>query len=420
MIFAAIADDVTGGMELAAVLTGQGVDCGFVTNPEKVTGEPSAVVIALKTRTAPPEEAVAAFASALRALRRVEAKQIFFKYCATFDSTRRGNIGPCSELLADHAGADLALFIPSFPEAGRYVFQGHLFVHDRLVSESPKRHDPITPMTDPDLVRVLQAQTKEKVGLLPLQVLSEGAKSASDRLEDLRAAGVRFVIADAVSDADLARLAEITAHWPLTTGNSTVAGFYPPIWRRERLLPADRASFELPPIDGPAVVLAGSCAERTLEQLAVFGQHHPVIWIDPFETVRTDAVPALMQKALPLLAQGPVALASSAPPEKVRTVQEALGVAAAGRLLEGVIGRLALELRKAGARRFLIAGGETSGAVLAHLGIESLRVGRYESAGVGRAVTEDNEPIALCLKSGKLGPADMFLPVLDKMRIGGA
>lgn len=419
MIFAGLADDVTGGMELAAVLAGLGVDCGFVTNPDRVRPDRDAVVIAQKTRTCASGDALKAVARGLAAAKRAEALQIFFKYCATFDSSAKGNIGPCADLIARELGVDFALFVPSFPEAERYVFQGHLFVQDRLVSESPKRFDPITPMTDPDLVRVLQAQTAVAVGLLPLKILHQGLAAAAAHVEALRHGEIGYAIADAISNDDLAALAELTAGWRFMTGNSTIAGFYPAIWRRQGLIAADRGPPSLPPIDGPAVVLAGSCSERTLEQLAAFERHRPVIRINPLEAAQRDLVPELFAQVQAELVDGPVAIASSASPAEVKSVQERLGVAEAAAAIEDLLGRLASQLRDAGVRRFLVAGGETSGAILDHLGVESMQVGRYEAAGVGRAVSEQERPIALCLKSGKLGPIDMFLSTLEAMGRGG-
>ncbi len=420
MIFAGLADDITGGMELAAVLAGQGVDCSFVTNPDRVQPNREAVVIAQKTRTCAPRDALRMTACGLRAAMRANAAQIFFKYCATFDSTVKGNIGPCADFIARELGVDFTLFVPSFPEAERYVFQGHLFVQDRLVSESPKRFDPLTPMTDPDLVRVLQAQTAVVVGRLPLNILHRGPAAAEVHLTALRHDGVGYAIADAISNDDLAALAELTAEWRFMTGNSTIAGFYPPIWRRQGLIPPDRGPPSLPPIDGPAVVLAGSCADRTLEQLGAFEHHRPVIRIDPLEAAQRDLVPELFAQVQARLADGPIAIASSARPADVKNVQDKLGVDRSGRddrRSSRASGVATSPRRRASFSR---RGGETSGAILDHLGIESMQVGRYEAAGVGRAVGEQENPIALCLKSGKLGPVDMFLPTLEAMRRGGS
>lgn len=417
--FGAIADDVTGGVELAALMAAAGVACDFVTDPGLVrSGPEAAVVIALKTRTAPVAAARAAFADGVRALRAINARQIFFKYCATFDSTHEGNIGPCTDVLMDEAAPPLMLFAPSFPEAARTVYQGHLFVGDRLVSESPKKDDPLTPMTDPDLCRVLAPQTVRRVGLLSLQDVRAGVASLRRASEALARQGVGHAIVDAVSDDDLRVVAELTVGWPAMSGNSSVAAFYPALWRARGEIDASGTVVRSPGIDGPAVVLAGSCAERTLEQLAHFARRRPVLTIDLLDAADADPVPGAIEWAAANMAEGPIAIATSAGPAEVTRARERLGRTAAAALAEDILGRLAAALRQRGARRFLVAGGETSGAVLSHLDIRRLRVGPYERAGVSRAASTDAAPIALCLKSGKLGPPDMFLATLEGMRMG--
>jgi uncharacterized protein YgbK (DUF1537 family) len=284
LLFGALADDLTGGMELAAMLVAQGVRCGFVTRPEGVASladDLHAVVVAQKTRVVPAADAVAAFERGAQALLARGARQLFFKYCATFDSTDDGNIGPCADVLREMTGARLTAFCPSFPEAGRRVFQGHLFADQMLISESPKRFDPLTPMLDPNLVRVLQRQTQTRVGLIPQQVVHAGPAALRAHAARLEDAGIGFAIADAAEPADLATLAELTWDWPLMTGNSSVGAYYPALWRTNGWLKrepdADRA---LPAIDGPGVVLAGSCADRSIEQLKAFERERPVRWID--------------------------------------------------------------------------------------------------------------------------------------------
>jgi uncharacterized protein YgbK (DUF1537 family) len=417
--FGAIADDVTGGVELAALMTAAGVACDFVTDPALVRDGPeAAVVIALKTRTAPVAAARAAFADGVRALQAVGARQIFFKYCATFDSTPAGNIGPCADVLMDATTPPLMLFSPSFPEAARTVYQGHLFVGDRLVSESPKKDDPLTPMTDPDLCRVLAPQTGRHVGLLPLQDVQAGVDALRQASDALACNGVDYAIVDAVSDDDLRVVAELTVGWPAMSGNSSVAGFYPDLWRGRGEIEANGRAAGSTGIDGPAVVLAGSCAERTLEQLVHFARHRPVLAIDLLKAMDADPVPAAVEWAAAHMAAGPIAIATSAAPAAVTQARERLGRAGAAALAEDILGRLAAALRDRGARRFLVAGGETSGAVLSHLDIRRLAVGPYQRAGVAGAVSTGSTPIALCLKSGKLGPPDMFLGTLEEMRMG--
>jgi 3-dehydrotetronate 4-kinase len=419
LLFGAIADDLTGGLELAAMLRAEGVGCDFVSDTDALDplSEPEAIVVALRTRVAPRAEALARFETAAAHLLKRGARQIFFKYCATFDSTNDGNIGPCADALVGATGARQTLFCPAFPEAGRRVFQGHLFSDDQLISESPKRYDPLTPMTDPNLVRVLQAQTKTQVGLLPHQAVRAGVAEMSRRCAELRAAGKPYVIADAATPADLQAIAELTVDWPLMTGNSSVAAYYPRLWR-ERALSLAVVKPDIPPIAGPGVVLAGSCAERTLKQLEIFAAHRPVRFIDLHDAKDHDVVQAAIDWALPLLAEGPVAIATSASPEAVRSVQSRWGQRAAAGMAEAILGRIAVRLREAGVTRFLIAGGESSGAVLEHLQIRRLRVGAYRAPGIAQATSEGEIPLALCLKSGKLGPEDMMLPMLESMARG--
>ncbi|MCO5065710.1 MAG: four-carbon acid sugar kinase family protein [Rhizobiaceae bacterium] len=417
--FAAIADDLTGGMELAAMLVARGVKCSFVTSPELATeDDEEAIVVAQKIRTVPAEEATAAVRTSVAALRHIGARQYFYKYCATFDSTPAGNIGPCVDAMAEMLDVGQTLFVPAFPEVGRAVFHGHLFLGNQLLSESPKRHDPLTPMTDPNLVRVLQAQTREKVGLLSIEALQGGPERSRAELAQLKEQGFSRIIADTITDDDLDRIAALTADWTLMTGNSTIAGHYPAVWRKLGWIADGANAAPLPCVDSPGIVVAGSCSERTIEQLHAFEAHRPVIWVDLIEASRRDMVGELADAAAAMLSEGPVAIATSGPPEKVAAIQASLGVRGAATVAEEVLSGVAANLRGRGVRRILVAGGETSGAVMDALGIKRLRVGPYEAAGLARAISGDGD-VALCLKSGKLGPVDMFLPMLERMRTGG-
>jgi hypothetical protein len=424
MLWGALADDLTGGLELAAAMAAEGLDTRFVTEPGAVRecADAQAVVVGRKTRVAPVDEALRAFCEAADALRAAAVPRLFFKYCATFDSTDRGNIGPCADLLLDRSGAAYTAFCPSFPEYGRAVFQGHLFAGDRLISESPKRLDPLTPMTDPDLVRVLQRQTPRRVGLVAHETVRDGADAVRRRAEALAAAGVPHMIVDAISHADLVTIAAASADWPLMTGNTSIAAHYPAQWRAAGLLRGEPASVRLPAVAGPGVVLAGSCAERTGAQLRRFGERHRV-WRVDLERVddpdaHADDLAGLVAKAM---REAPVAVTVGADPDTVQRVQRRLGVAGAAALGERLLGGLAVRLHAAGARRFLVAGGETSGAVLHHLGVTRLRVGPFASPFMPVAVGHDGrgEPLAFCLKSGKLGDEDAFELVLERMARGG-
>lgn len=414
-----IADDLTGGLELASILAAQGERCPLVTSPqalEALTAADTAVVVAMRTRLAPAAQAVARVDAAAAELLRRGAPRLFLKYCATFDSTPAGNIGPCADALLRRTGATLTGFCPAFPEVARTVYQGHLFVADRLVSESPKRFDPATPMTDPDLVRVLQAQTRERVGLLPHDVIIRGDAACRARLDRMAAEGVGRVIFDAVDEANLETLARLTVDWPVMTGGSSIAAYFPRYWRRGPGVPARPQP--LPEVHGRAVVLAGSCADRTREQLSAFEVQRPVLRLDPVDCAADPpaAVAMAVDWATGRWETGPVAIATSATPQAVERAKAVLGAERAGRLPEHLLGALAAALRGRGARRLLVAGGETSGAVVEALGIARLDVEPYEVAGVHRAVSAEPDPVSLHLKSGKLGPVDMFLSVLGDER----
>jgi uncharacterized protein YgbK (DUF1537 family) len=350
-------------------------------------------------------------------------RQVFYKYCATFDSTPRGNIGPCADLLAERRRADFTLFSPAFPEVNRTVYQGHLFAGDILISESPKRFDPLTPMREPNLVKVLQQQTKLPVGLLPHQSLAQGPATIAAHVARLRAQGIRYAIADALDEADLKATAEASVAWPLMTGGSSVAVYYPALWRERGWLKGDSLSADAAPdggsniAAGPAVVLAGSCAERTFDQLAFFGRQRPVLFLDPTRAaeggLNGGGAAGLVAEALAFaesgLAEGrPVAIATSARPEAVTRLQRQLGRRRAARLAEGILARIAVALHAKGIRRFVVSGGETSGAVLEALKVEALEVDSYVTAGQSHSVAVGNDPISFYLKSGKLGPVEML------------
>jgi uncharacterized protein YgbK (DUF1537 family) len=419
LVFAGIADDLTGGIELASLMVRGGVAARLLTARGTTAdiGDAAATVIGLKVRVAPKATAVAAVRRALAVLAPRAPRQLFQKYCATFDSTPRGNIGPIADVLMAATGAPFTAFCPAFPEVDRTVYAGHLFAIDQLISRSPKRHDPLTPMREPDLVRVLAAQTAERVGLIRHQVLSAGPEAVAAKVAALTAAGVRYAISDAVDEADLACLAAASLDWRLMTGGSSVAVYYPDLWRARGDLDGFAAPAPLPKVTGRAAVIAGSCAERTAAQLAAFAETgRPVIHlaaaalIDPAEAAA--ATEAALAAAVAALPSGPVAVATTADPAAVAAVQARAGVKRTAAAIERALGRIAEGLAQAGVTRFVIAGGETSGAVLDALGVRALEVGPFEAPGLSRAVSTGPTPISLHLKSGKLGPVDMFARAL--------
>jgi uncharacterized protein YgbK (DUF1537 family) len=416
MLLGGIADDLTGAVELAGMLAAGGMRVALVLDDAPVPPGQDAVVVALPSRVAPVEEARAGFGRAADALRAAGAQRLFFKYCATFDSTPAGNIGPCADVLMERMGAAFTIFAPSFPEAERRVFMGHLFVGAQLVSNSPKRFDPLTPMTEPDLVKVLAPQTARRVGLVPLPVIARGVEAVAGHVAALRAEGVSYAIADAGTEEDLDVLARASWDWPVVTGGSNLASHFPAVWREKRLLAAAGAAVPVR-AGGHGAVLAGSCADRTREQVDCFAARHPVLRVD---LARMEAPEAALREAVewavPRLAHGPVCVTTAGDAEAVAAAQARFGWDGAARAAEGLLGALAKALVEAGARRMLVAGGESSGAVIRSLGISRLSVAPYVSPGIGLCAAEAPVPLALCLKSGKLGPVDMFGTVLEGMR----
>lgn len=407
-----IADDFTGGTDLASTLVAQGMRTvqvlGVPDGP--LPSDADAVVIALKTRTLPAAEAVAQSLAALVYLRALGCRQFFFKYCSTFDSTAAGNIGPVADALADALNARLSIACPAFPENGRTLYLGQLFVGDQPLAKSGMRHHPLTPMTDSNLVRVLQAQTPHPVGLVRLPQVRQGSTAIATALADLQAQGVRHAIVDALDNADLHAVGAAVADHPLVTGGSGVALGLPANFRRLGLLASHAEASALPAAPGHAAVLSGSCSTATRGQVARWLEHRPGFRLDPLALAAgEDQVDVALGWAEQRLAQEPVLIYGSADPEEVRRAQAQLGVERAGQLVEDALARIAQGLRERGVTRLVVAGGETSGAVVKALAISSLRIGAPIAPGVPWTLgTGTHGDIALALKSGNFGTPDFF------------
>ncbi|WP_409285553.1 3-oxo-tetronate kinase, partial [Pseudomonas protegens] len=361
-----IADDFTGATDLANMLVRGGmrtVQSIGIPSAEVAAGlDADAVVIALKSRTTPVGEAVAESLAVLQWLREQGCEQIFFKYCSTFDSTAAGNIGQVSEALLKALGSDFTLACPAFPENGRTIFRGHLFVQDQLLNESGMQHHPLTPMTDANLVRVLQAQTTLPVGLLRYDSVAQGVDAVRAKIAELRGKGVAMAIADALSDADLYTLGAACADLPLLTGGSGLALGLPENFRRAgKLRDLDAAS--LPSVAGGEVVLAGSASAATNAQVdAWLEAERPALRIDPLALAAGEPVVA-QALAFVQAQQGTVLIYATSTPEQVKAVQRQLGVERAGALVENALGEIARGRRDNGVRRFGGAGGGSAGAV---------------------------------------------------------
>ncbi|MCQ3017811.1 3-oxo-tetronate kinase [Pseudomonas syringae] len=413
-----IADDFTGATDLANMLVRGGmrtVQSIGIPSAEMAAGlDADAIVIALKSRTTPSAEAVAESLAALEWLRERGCEQIFFKYCSTFDSTAAGNIGQVSEALLEQLGSDFTLACPAFPENGRTIFRGHLFVQDQLLSESGMQNHPLTPMTDANLVRVLQAQTTHKVGLLRYDTVAKGVESVRGKIAELRAEGVRMAIADALSDADLYTLGEACADLPLLTGGSGLALGLPGNFRKAGKLRDIDAAKQIA-ISGGEVVLAGSASVATNGQVAAWLEaNRPALRINPLDLAAGKPV---VEQALAFArdAAQTVLIYATSTPDEVKAVQKELGVERSGAMVEAALGEIAKGLFDAGVRRFVVAGGETSGAVVQALGVQLLQIGAQIDPGVPATVSSGSEPLALALKSGNFGARDFFAKALKHL-----
>ena len=408
-----IADDFTGATDLANNLVRQGMRVVQTIGVPSVTSAPvpdvDAVVVALKSRTAPVAQAVAQSLAAARWLRGQGAAQIYFKVCSTFDSTPLGNIGPVSEALMGELDAGFAIVTPAFPENGRTVFKGHLFVGDQLLSESPMRQHPLTPMTDANLVRVLQAQlATRRVGLIEHRTVAAGAAAVRERMDVLRRDGFTLAIADAVADDDLRTLARASHDLKLVVAGSGLAIGIPAL---HGLVPSTSAA-ELPPASGARAVVSGSCSAATNAQVTHFIAHGGAAFaIDPLAAAAgADLVAQALQWAAPRLGNAPLLVYATAAADAVRAVQAQLGSERAGALVEDVLARIALGLVRLGVGQLIVAGGETSGACVQALHITQLRIGPQIDPGVPwcYAATDVAADVHIALKSGNFGGADFF------------
>jgi uncharacterized protein YgbK (DUF1537 family) len=420
MLLGAIADDLTGATDLALMLSREGmrtIQTVGVPPADFDLTDVDAVVVALKSRTNPSDAAVAMSLEALRWLKTAGARQIIFKYCSTFDSTPKGNIGPVTDALARELGTDLTIVCPAFPANRRTIYNGHLFVADQLLSDSPMRHHPLTPMTDSSLVRLMAAQSKLQVGLVSHENVAKGAESVRAAFDEARRRGDGVVVVDAITDQDLRVIGEAVAEFPLITGGSGIAIGLPENFRRAGLLPRDITAGQFEAPVGRAAILAGSCSEATRGQIkAAIEAGMPTLKLDPVDiaqgriTVDEALRWALAQEGVPLIY-------SSADPKDVLAAQDSLGQEKAGEIVEQFLAKTAIGLRENGVRRLIVAGGETSGAVVGALAPSALFIGREIDPGVPWTLTMgDGAPMALALKSGNFGTGDFFLKAWELLK----
>ncbi len=409
-----IADDFTGATDLASMLVRAGmrtVQTIGVPEDARVAAGADAVVVALKSRTIPAAEAVSQSLAALAWLRSAGARQIYFKYCSTFDSTPAGNIGPVGDALLDALGADFTIACPAFPENGRTIYKGHLFVGDLLLSDSPMKDHPLTPMRDSSLVRVLAGQTKRPVGLVEHKTVRRGANAIRARFDELRTKGTVYAVVDALADEDLMAIGAACAGLALVTAGSGVALGLPQNFFAAGLMQPRTDAARLPAAGGKPAVLAGSCSAATRQQVAQMAARHPAHALDPIaeHDAARLAAKALSAIAPALEAGKPFLVYSTAEPSQVAAVQARLGAERAAALIEDALAIVAERIVASGVRRMVVAGGETSGAVVKALGVKALAIGPQIDPGVPWTTSVGSEPrIALALKSGNFGTPDFF------------
>jgi uncharacterized protein YgbK (DUF1537 family) len=423
-----IADDFTGATDLANNLVRAGMRAvQTIGIPHgQLDSEADAVVVALKSRTIAPADAVAQSLAALRWLRAQGVQQVYFKYCSTFDSTPEGNIGSVTDALLDAlhgAGEGFTIACPAFPENQRTVFKGHLFVGDQLLSDSGMRHHPLTPMTDANLVRVLQAQSRRRVGLVAQDVVAQGPHAIRARFAALQAEGVQIAVLDAISNGDLLRIGPALAGMPLVTAGSGIAIGLPQNWQASGALAKGTKTDALPRAGGLRAVVSGSCSLATNAQVAHFKRAGvPGFAVDPLAIAAgEDVVGQALAWAEPRLADGPVLVYATSEPDAVEAVQAQLGAARAGELVEHALSRIALGLVERGVRQLVVAGGETSGAVVQALGMRQMTIGPQIDPGVPWTAAQSpvcvGQVLHLALKSGNFGAVDFFSKAFRQLEL---
>ncbi len=412
VLLGCIADDFTGATDLAGTLSKSGMSVLQVLGvPDKDFGVPphvNAIVVALKTRSIDSNEAVLESLAALDWLRQLESHQYYFKYCSTFDSTDEGNIGPVADAMIDVLDLDWTVFNPAFPTNKRTVYMGHLFVGDQLLAESGMRHHPLNPMTDSNLVRVLSRQSQYSVGSITHLDIESGISQIRHSLERQREQGIRHFILDSMRDEHLMLLGEAFADSKLITGGSGMAMGLPKNFLDSGTMSGIKQNRH-GTFDGKCAVISGSCSEMTRAQVEHFKENHPSFYVDPLQLVSSDhVISEIVAWADQNLSDDPILIYSSSDPERVAVIQRELGQAQASHLIENAMSLVARELITLGVDRLVVAGGETSGAVVKELGITALEIGDEIDPGVPWTFSINQPKIALALKSGNFGGIDFF------------
>ena len=413
-----IADDFTGATDLASMLARSGVNVSLRIGVPLSTPENTAEieVIALKTRSISASKAIEESLSALKWLNEAGAKKYFFKYCSTFDSTAEGNIGPVSEALMNELKVDQTIYCPAFPENGRSIYMGNLFVGQKLLSESSMKDHPLTPMNDSNLMRLLSAQVSRRVGLADRIVVNSGVNSLKEKLISLKENDVPHVIVDAVADTDLDTIASACQDMDFITGGSALAMPLAEFYKASGKISANDNSFMNKKLNTGSIILSGSCSEMTIIQVKNFIQRGAAAFqLDPIDLAENGVKKVLDWLSSQDFTKNIIIYATS-DPDTVKKVQAELGVDMAGKIVEQGLSECAIAARELGIKNFIIAGGETSGAITKALNIRQLDIGIEIAPGVPWTFSgKRNNQIALSLKSGNFGSEEFFTEALNKL-----
>ena len=413
-----IADDFTGATDLASMLARSGVNVSLRIGVPLSTPENTAEieVIALKTRSISASKAIEESLSALKWLKEAGAKKYFFKYCSTFDSTAEGNIGPVSEALMNELKVDQTIYCPAFPENGRSIYMGNLFVGQKLLSESSMKDHPLTPMNDSNLMRLLSAQVSRRVGLADQIVVNSGVNSLKEKLISLKENDVPHVIVDAVADTDLDTIASACQDMDFITGGSALAMPLAEFYKASGKISANDNSFMNKKLNTGSIILSGSCSEMTIIQVKNFIQRGAAAFqLDPIDLAENGVKKVLDWLSSQDFTKNTIIYATS-DPDTVKKVQAELGVDMAGKIVEQGLSECAIAARELGIKNFIIAGGETSGAITKALNVRQLDIGIEIAPGVPWTFSgKRNNQIALSLKSGNFGSEEFFTEALNKL-----
>ena len=415
-----LADDLTGGMMVASLLESEGVECPLVTSVDELAqiaeSKATAVVVARKIRLVDAALAQEEAVRAVQALQDIGCKRFFYKYCATFDSTEKGNIGPVADAMLGAVGGRQTIFCPAFPRYTVTLVDGLLYLGKTPLGESFKRDDPVTPMTNSNLAEVLQMQSHRQVGLISREILSRGPEAVEKYIRDDDATS--FYFTDAADDEDMARIADFSLDWPLTTGADALPVFLARTWQqRGSSTKMTEAKTHLPASPGYEAFIAGSCAAATLSQVAYFEQRHPTFRVDLIEaSERSDYVDHILSWAADNIASGPIGVSTSVDVQGLEITQSKLGRQGAADLADRILGEVASGLHILGVRKFVVAGGETSGQVMSALGVKQLAVAGFDELSGGYCHQAGNKPTSFVLKAGAIPKDDFFFIAIERMR----